>query len=98
MDGAGGFSGIGGVSDCSRLFQITANYIDKFFRRFRLRWTWFVRGIHDMKPNVPFQDFRHQTIYGATAGDGKVQCFGAISFFLQELFKRVNLATKPTYA
>jgi hypothetical protein len=51
-----------------------------------------------MKPNVPFQDFCHQTIYSATAGDGKVQGFDAVCFFLQELFKGVDLTTKPTHA
>jgi hypothetical protein len=51
--------------------------------------------VHDMEPNVPVQNFRHQCIERTPACGNRVQDFRAISLSFDGVLNGFNL---PTYA
>jgi len=50
------------------LLQVSPQQLDNLFGSVKLIWFGFVRRVKDMVPNMPFQNFGHQTVHGSSAG------------------------------
>jgi hypothetical protein len=80
------------------LLQIGTHHIDQLFGTTHPLAVVAVLGIKDVRANVIFHHFRHETVHGAASGRDELQHLGALDLPLQSALNRFNLAAQAAHA
>jgi hypothetical protein len=78
-----------------RLFQVSANNVDEVSSAFGLIWILFTRGVHDMMPDMIFQQFSREATNGTANRGHKHENVCAANLGFQRSLHRLKLALNP---
>ena len=77
----------------SSLFQIRSECLDQIVRRVSLFIGWSRLRVENVKANVNFDHFRHESIHGPAASRNVVQDLGAFAFVVERSLDGFDLSS-----
>lgn len=84
-----------GGRSIAELFQISADYIDEFIRCFGSWRVFSFFGVEDMKLDMAFNQFGHQSVQGAPTRRDLLQQVGTLVLVSERSFNRFHLPANP---